>query len=472
MNRTKSWTLAIAATSLLVVVLVFQNCGRYTAGLESNSEINGRTGTLDIEVFDSIGAREQLVPVDDSLVSAVEYRVVVKAASAWEVNSIPSASCRLEVIDGFANERTLSCSKPAQISLTVKDGAMAEVTLTKTVLSNTALSSAGSALYTANCVSCHGVAPDARVKSASALKIDEAFTKYAAMASLASLSPTSIRALGAFVGAVKTDPGGSTPTPTPTSTPTPSSTPMPTDPGGVSGASLYAKNCLACHGALDSSAKRGASAALIMAAINGKVAEMAGLKNLTSEEVEAISQALGAPTAVAAISPGFRYLMDRFEVFKTEAGTAKADATVDNLLKRTITSGMEFMGGTCSKYQDPELCNIKYTDYYIRTGAEENPSVSSIRRGYITRACEEIVSTGDLLKTALARRGLTEMSAFTDANLASAFQAFVPGRKPTPEVLAALRGLGSSAQVKGKSPLIGWQFVFHSICISSAADLL
>ena len=467
MKRSNSLALSGAAALLVAVVFFFQNCGRYAATKEGQLEsvTNIRTGTLAIDVFDTIGAREQVVPDGDSLVPTVEYRVAVKSAAySWDIQSVPSGACRLESIDGFANERTLTCVETAQLSLTIKDGDTANGLLTKTVLSNELLSTAGSALYTSNCVSCHGVQPDARIEAATAFKIDEAFSKSAAMASFASLSPTSVRAISAYVIGIKN-------LPSPTPGPSPVSTP---DGGGeLNGASLYASTkCANCHGPLETSNQRGATTSQILAAINGKVPAMVGLKYLTAAEVAAIAQALGAPTPVAAISPGFRYLIDRFDVFKTIAGDTKQDRTVDNLVKRTILSGMEFMGGTCSKYQDPELCAIKYTDYYTRAGAEENPSVSSIRRGYITRLCEELVSNADLLKTALSRRGLTEASPFTDANVTSVFQAFVPGRQPSTAVLTALKNLGSSAQARANSPLMGWQFVFHSVCISSAADLL
>jgi len=61
--------------------------------------------------------------------------------------------------------------------------------------------------------------------------------------------------------------------------------------GQLDGESLYTINCSSCHEPLESSEKRGATAAQIRAAISN-VSRMQSLSNLTSAEVEAIAAAL------------------------------------------------------------------------------------------------------------------------------------------------------------------------------------
>jgi len=68
---------------------------------------------------------------------------------------------------------------------------------------------------------------------------------------------------------------------------------MPTQPGQVSGASLYDSNCSSCHNALATSTKLGRTAAQVQAAI-GSVSAMSSLSKLSAIDIQAIATALGA----------------------------------------------------------------------------------------------------------------------------------------------------------------------------------
>ena len=59
----------------------------------------------------------------------------------------------------------------------------------------------------------------------------------------------------------------------------------------IQGATLYQEKCSGCHNQLDSSTKRGHSASEIQEAINN-VAPMKALSDLTTEEIQAIAEAL------------------------------------------------------------------------------------------------------------------------------------------------------------------------------------
>lgn len=108
---------------------------------------------------------------------------------------------------------------------------------------------------------------------------------------------------GAMVATKVTILSGSTPVPTPTPAPTPTPTPTPTPaPDGVA---LYAANCASCHGALASSAKKGATAAQIQTRM---AAPPYASRVLTTAEVQAIAAALAtapapAPTPTPAPTP-------------------------------------------------------------------------------------------------------------------------------------------------------------------------
>ncbi|MAE74498.1 MAG: hypothetical protein CL675_10415 [Bdellovibrionaceae bacterium] len=60
----------------------------------------------------------------------------------------------------------------------------------------------------------------------------------------------------------------------------------------INGAVLYANNCAGCHGGVDNSNKRNRSAAAIQTAIDRNTGGMGFLSNLSTEEVQAIADAL------------------------------------------------------------------------------------------------------------------------------------------------------------------------------------
>jgi len=67
--------------------------------------------------------------------------------------------------------------------------------------------------------------------------------------------------------------------------------PPPTD-----GPTLYANNCAACHGPLDSSSKLNRTASQIQSAIDANIGGMGGLSGLTPTQVQAIADALASVT--------------------------------------------------------------------------------------------------------------------------------------------------------------------------------
>ena len=72
------------------------------------------------------------------------------------------------------------------------------------------------------------------------------------------------------------------------------------------GPTLYANNCAACHGALASSAKGGATLARTQGAIAGNVGGMAFLSSLSTTQLQAIVAALAtaSPPPTTAVTDG------------------------------------------------------------------------------------------------------------------------------------------------------------------------
>ena len=321
----------------------------------------------------------------------------------------------------------------------------------------------GNKLYEQNCKSCHGDLATSTKRGFTAAQIRNAINTKPAMSGLKSLTNAQIAAIAKALGAGQ---------PTPTATPNPTATPQATPPPSSSGAALYAKHCAGCHGPIETTDRRGASAAKISAAI-GSITAMKSLKTLKASEIAAIAAALGVGSVNATpVSPGFRFLYDRFEMFTTNAGNTSTDKAVKAALNRSILEPMEFLGGTCSSYQDPKMCAFNFEQFAIVAGARMNPTVSTIRRGYVTRTCDEVVSKAPAVDVLMDRRGLADNAPFTDANVAKVFNAFVSGRTPTQTVVDALSDLGTKAQQKTGKAATGWQFIIHTLCVSPAADLL
>jgi mono/diheme cytochrome c family protein len=125
----------------------------------------------------------------------------------------------------------------------------------------------GPTLYANNCAGCHGSLATSTKIGRTAAQITAAISSVSAMSGLKSLTSAQVAAIATALAA---------------QTPPPPVTDGPT---------LYAQNCQSCHGALASSEVRGASASKIQQAINSK-SQMAGLKSLTTTQIQAIAAAL------------------------------------------------------------------------------------------------------------------------------------------------------------------------------------
>ena len=166
-----------------------------------------------------------------------------------------TASQIQNAIANISNMKSLSTLTSAQIQAIA--GVLANV-------NPPAPSTDGATLYANYCASCHGVLASSTKIGASTTRIQNAISSVSNMSSLSSLSTTQIKAISDALIAQ----------------------PMPTD-----GPSLYAINCVSCHGALASSQVGSSSVSRIKNAISEKRA-MNYLSFLTDAQIKAISDAL------------------------------------------------------------------------------------------------------------------------------------------------------------------------------------
>lgn len=135
----------------------------------------------------------------------------------------------------------------------------------------------GAALYAARCAGCHGPLTSSAKTGATAARIQSAISSgIGGMGSLAGLTTQEVQAIATALG-------GAAPAPAPAPAPSPAL---------LDGVALYAAQCAGCHGPLATSAKAGATAARIQTAISGNIGGMGGLSALTTQQVQAIADAL------------------------------------------------------------------------------------------------------------------------------------------------------------------------------------
>jgi len=135
----------------------------------------------------------------------------------------------------------------------------------------------GAALYAANCAGCHGTLANSGKKGTTSARLQSAIAgNVGNMGFLSSLTATEQQAIVAVLA---------------TTTPPPTTPPPPTT--STDGAALYASNCASCHGALATSAKKGATAAQIQVRMD---APPYVANALTAAQVQAIASALAVTT--------------------------------------------------------------------------------------------------------------------------------------------------------------------------------
>ncbi len=152
-------------------------------------------------------------------------------------------------------------------------------------------------------------------------------------------------------------------------------------------------------------------------------------------------------------------------LFVNPASATSANTSIKSKINSLVTQQIASMGGPCSRYED----NCPGGD---RSSAPEVPLSNAIRKGYLIRSCEEILSIDEAVITALSQISLPPNSAASDLNLSNTLNLFFPGRAVSDDVLSALRSQHQAALNFGQTPLDAWRFVFLSLCTSPMMEML
>lgn len=144
-------------------------------------------------------------------------------------------------------------------------------------------------------------------------------------------------------------------------------------------------------------------------------------------------------------------------IFISNAENLTADTTIRNLIKNLLLNHPGALGGTCqandAAASDP-ICKMNVIE---TSNGLMLPQSSALRRGYITRACEEILSMDQSINNALEKVALTNTSPLSAANIAKAYDLFLPGRPITAGIENALNGVATNSDLT--SSVDRWRFV-------------
>ncbi len=153
------------------------------------------------------------------------------------------------------------------------------------------------------------------------------------------------------------------------------------------------------------------------------------------------------------------------QLFVNPTLATTSTSAIKSKINGLVTLQIASMGGPCSRYDD----NCSGGD---RATAPVVPLSNAIRKGYLIRSCEEILSIDEAVTTALTQINLTPNSAASDMSLSNTLNLFFPGRAISEDVLAALKAQHEAALNFGQTPMDAWRFVFLSLCTSPLMEML
>ena len=248
----------------------------------------------------------------------------------------------------------------------------------------------------------------------------------------------------------------------------------------INGAAIYrSKTCETCHGVISSSAKMGASEVLITMAL-ANIPAMESI-SLSTYEIEAIAKALrpveppdSEKTERFTYLPpvGTRhYITHKFQkIFLPSSATYDAnDRAIELRIKNTLTSQVGALGGPCSRYDGDCLGEAAMA---VTLFAPMLPVTNAARRGYMTRACDEVLSNNKAVTNALTRAGLTTASAATAGTIRAIYQLFYLNYTPVGAVSDAVLAVHQRAIFLGFSTLDAWRYSLTAVCDSVGVDSL
>ena len=100
------------------------------------------------------------------------------------------------------------------------------------------------------------------------------------------------------------------------------------------------------------------------------------------------------------------------------------------------------------------------------------PVTNAARRGYMTRACDEVLSRSGAVSNALARAGLSSSSVADAASIKAIYQLFYLNDTPAQAVSDAILDVHQGAKNSPLSNFDAWRYSLTAVCDSVGVDSL
>ena len=157
------------------------------------------------------------------------------------------------------------------------------------------------------------------------------------------------------------------------------------------------------------------------------------------------------------------------KMLKNNFGTSPA---VTDAIAAQVEANSAF-GGSCDIYEEADHPRFNerningYLLWFSCTGAAvkltNNPSMNTVRIASTIKVCEAILETPEALTHALGLVGGTTAVRPTREQLASIYKLFYLYKKPSPEVITAMKALVDSTEVTTEE---SWKLGFLSVCMA------
>ena len=258
----------------------------------------------------------------------------------------------------------------------------------------------------------------------------------------------------------------------------------------ATGVQLYANNCSACHGPLDSTTIINKS----VVAIKNALLNQAQMKFiiLTDDQIDHIVSALNYTNIIpdakldsvkytTVVKNRYALSSDFVELFVNEDSPTADDTAIKGIVDSLIRTHPEAFGGNCQRNDDgctPTICGLASDvndcrgKLNISAKGELVPQMSAISKGYINRACEEILKYDRAVENVLKKSGLTLTSPI-NIDTISMLSLFVYSGKIVPGIaIDQSIAISNSAKGMGLGLTDQWRFLILPYCISTSIHLL
>jgi len=256
----------------------------------------------------------------------------------------------------------------------------------------------------------------------------------------------------------------------------------------LQGKVIYQEKCSSCHGPIEATTITNRTADGINNALLNEV-QMKFI-DLTPDEIALIVSAFTVKDVpVGDLSVKYKTLTkNRYvlsseleEFFVDDLSPNADDTAILAVINNLVFSHSEAFGGNCQRNDancTPTICGLSGDVFDCRGklsisgNADVNPQINAISKGYLIRACEEILKYNRAVENVLRKAGLTLTSEVNSDNI-NKLSSFILGDKILPATATDQSLLlGNAAKALGLNLTDQWRYITLPYCSSTLVHLL